>query len=169
VNFDDFVSFRPILPFFCRNIPKRIWTKYILTTNHWTKPSRRCNNHGWARTADWPRASWNCDTYTRCRWPDLTCLSMDVRDCIPYRNALQHFIHLRSSSKRLYHSIRDMKASKVARKSNRNTKQNSPSNIAHTRRTGSLLTVSRGLLYFDNRTHAYRTITGCVPHFTVMK
>ena len=40
-------------------------------------------------------------TYTRCRRSDLTCLSMDVRDCIRYQDALKHFIHLRSSSKRL--------------------------------------------------------------------
>jgi len=30
---------------------------------------------------------------------DLTCLSMDVRDCIRYKNTLKHFIHLRISSK----------------------------------------------------------------------
>jgi len=35
-------------------------------------------------------------TYTRCRWHDVTWLSMDVRDCIRYRNALKLFIHLRS-------------------------------------------------------------------------
>ena len=32
-------------------------------------------------------------------WPDLTCLSMDVRDCIGYKNTLKHFIHLRSNSR----------------------------------------------------------------------
>jgi len=52
--------------------------------------------------------------------------------------------------------IRDVKYSKLARKPNRNTvtKQNSvnPSNIAHTRRTGSLA-VSRGVLYFNHHTH----------------
>ena len=37
--------------------------------------------------------------HTRCRWPDLTCLSMDVRDCVRYTNTLKHFIRLRNSSK----------------------------------------------------------------------
>jgi len=66
--------------------------------------------------------------------------------------------------------IRDVKSSKLAQETNRNTKQNSvnPSNIAHTRRTGSLLAVSRGVLYFDHRRPTFaravlfRTITGCV-------
>jgi len=37
--------------------------------------------------------------HTRCRWPDLTWLSIDLRDCIRYKNPLKLFIHLRSSSK----------------------------------------------------------------------
>ena len=84
------------------------------------------------------RSRRECDIYTLSMTYNLTCLSMYVRDCIRYQSALKHFIHLRSSSKRLYRSIRDAKASKLqARKPNRNTKQNfvNPSNIAHTRRT----------------------------------
>jgi len=35
------------------------------------KPGRRCNSHGWARTADRPRASWKL-RHTHSRWPNLT-------------------------------------------------------------------------------------------------
>ena len=61
------------------------------------RPSRRCNSRGWAQTADRPRPSWNL----RHTDDDLAGLSMDVRDCIRYRNKLKHLIHLRSSSKRV--------------------------------------------------------------------
>jgi len=64
--------------------------------------------------------------------------SMGIRDYIRYKNTLKLFIHLRSSSKKCNHSIRDVKSNRVAQKPNRNTKQNSvnASNIAHTRRKG---------------------------------
>ena len=32
----------------------------------------------------------NCDVHTLSNVDDLTCLSMDVRDCIRYQNALKH-------------------------------------------------------------------------------
>ena len=64
-----------------------------------SKPSRRCNRHGWTRTADGPTIASREMRHKHA--VDLTCLSMDVRDCIRYQNALKHFIHLRSSSKRV--------------------------------------------------------------------
>jgi len=59
---------------------------------------------------------------------------MGVCDCVRYKNALQLFIHLRSSSKSVTLSIRDVKSSKAAQKLNRNTKQNvvNPPNSVHT-------------------------------------
>jgi len=72
----------------------------VITACDKSKLSRRCNSHGWARTADGPMIASGKLRHTRCRWPDLTCLSMEVRDCIRYKNALKHFIHLRSGSKR---------------------------------------------------------------------
>jgi len=62
---------------------------------------------------------------------------MDVRDCIRYQNS-ENTLYICAVVANVYNrSIRDVKASKLARKPNRNTKQNSvnPSNIAHTRRT----------------------------------
>ena len=113
--------------------------------------------HGWARTADRPAGRATIAKYTRCRWPDLTCLSMDVRDCIRYKNTLKHFIHLRSSSKRVTArfatwNIGNWQENQIEIRSK--TLVN-PSNIAHTRRTGSLA-VSRSILYFEYRTHVPR-------------
>ena len=56
------------------------------------KPSRRCNTHGWARTADRPGASWKLQhthavddlTWPACRW---TCTTVFAT-----KNALKHFI-----------------------------------------------------------------------------
>ena len=121
-------------------------TACLCTACDKSKPSRRCNSHGWARSAAEPtiasremRQAHAVDdlTWPACRWTCTTVFATKMR----YNR-----------------SIRDVKASKLARKPNRNTKQNTvnPSNITHTRRTGSLLTVSRGVLYFDHRTH--------VPH-----
>jgi len=82
---------------------------------------------------------------------------MDVRDCIRYKNTLKHFTHLGSSSKRV--------TARFATSNAANWHENqievrcktlvNPSNIAHMRRTGSLA-VSRGVLYFDHRTHVPR-------------
>ena len=82
---------------------------------------------------------------------------MDVRDCVRYKNTLKHFIRLRSSSKSVTARFATCNPGnwhenqiEIRRKTHVN-----PSNIAHTRRTGSLA-VSRGVLYFDYRTHVPR-------------
>ena len=91
-------------------------------------------------------------TYTRCRWPDLTCLSMDVLDCIATKCA-----KTLQCSKRLTARFATWKPA--------NWHENQieirsktlliPQTCAHAQNC-SHLTVSRGVLHFDYRTH--------VPH-----
>jgi len=113
--------------------------------------------HGIARTANWLARRATIAKYTRCRWPNLTCLSMDVCDCVRYKNTLKHFIRLCNSSESV--------TARFATWNPGNWHENqieirsktlvNPWNIARTRRTGSLV-VSRGVLYFDYRTHVPR-------------
>jgi len=144
-----------MMAYFCdaplSSIVSRVSYAPIHSVRQRPKPSRRCNSYGWGWTADRPHASWKLMI-----WPDLTCFSMDdVRDCIAYKNTLKYFIQLGSSSKRV--TARFATWSPANRHENQIEIRSKTLLIPQTLRTRAKLVaglvISRGVLYFDYRTH----------------
>jgi len=68
------------------SIVSRVWYRVIIHCRQFAWSELRTNaqraTNSARKNSGPPRRAKKDATYTRCRWPDLTCLSMDLRDCI---------------------------------------------------------------------------------------